>query len=714
MVQPPVHPTAALNAADALVEQARSLHVQGQLAQALDDYRQALALNANHFEALQLAATACLQLGDAPHALEYCDRALRQRPELFFLIGHKATALQQLGRLDEAITEFDRAIRLNPDYRDGFNNRGLCFMASARWALALEDFERALSLKPNAADALMNRGIALSKLKRLPHAQESFEAVIRLYPTMPEPYNNLGNLLLENGEAAQAVELFNHALTLRQPFPEAWINLGNAYRQLGKPAEALQAYEQALRWAPALASAWRAVGLAHKDLYRFEDAVTAFTHALTLDPSDADTLSNRGNAFLELGAPTKALADFQQACSQNPTHAPLWVNCGNAYEALGQLDEAHRCHSQALQLDGDFIEAYSNRGHVELERQNLSAALADFDSALQRQADFGDARWNRALAWLQLGRLAEGFADYEWRWNTERGAGRRFKRHFSQPLWLGQEPLAGQTILVYAEQGLGDTVQFARYVPRLEAMGARVVFEVQRPLVPLMTHHLIGSKALVLAKGQDLPAFDWQVPIVSLPLAFKTQLHSIPAGVPYLSVDAQLGARWRAWLDGVDAARSFRIAIAWKGNTRGRVDRRAFELKHFKAIAQMSGVTLISVQKNEGSEELTDPHLGFTVHSPPEPFDELPFLDTAALMREVDLVITSDTSLTHVAGALGVAALLPLRFASEWRWLMERTDSPWYLHHELIRQPTLGDWDTVFEQIAQNVKRRVEAQRSTR
>jgi len=684
------------------VAEGRQHHLTGQWDQALACYQQVLTTHADHFDAAQLAGTLCLQGGEPQAALHYLNRALAIRPEAFFVWGHRATALLHLERPSEALTDFNHAISLKPDYRDGYNNRGLCHMAMHQWQDALADFDRALSLVPHAPDTLMNQGIVLSKLNRFTQAQVAFEKALALNPNVAEAYSNLGNLHLERGMSAQAIAYFHKALTLRAHYPEAWLNLGNAHRQLEQTSEALAAYQRAVDLAPSWAPAWRALGLAFKDAYRFSDAVTALNKAIELDPEEIDAYINRGNAHMELGRFEAALADFEFARAASPAQAPLWVNCGNAYEALERLDDALACHSMALTLDPEFIEAYSNRGHVQLERLDLPAALADFEAALQRQPEFGDARWNRALAWLQSGRLADGFKEYEWRWHTERGAGRRFRRHFAQPLWLGEGDLRGKTLLVYAEQGLGDTLQFARFIPMLEALGARVIFEVQRPLVPLLSAHLLHSHATVIAKGDALPDFDWQVPIMSLASAFQVDLASVPHSIPYIEADPVRVAKVTSVLN-TRASGRFKIAIAWKGNTRGLVDRRAFALERFKSIAEIPGVELISVQKNEGSEELHQTSLGFQVTTFPEPFDDVPFLDTAAVFRAVDLIITSDTSLTHLAGALGCHTFLPLRFAAEWRWLLDRSDSPWYPNHRLFRQPVLGDWESVFTHMRHHI-----------
>jgi hypothetical protein len=293
-----------------------------------------------------------------------------------------------------------------------------------------------------------------------------------------------------------------------------------------------------------------------------------------------------------------------------------------------------------------------------------------------------------------LGNLKEGWGLYEWRFKSEAYLDTRGE--INGPTWTGKESLKNKTILIHSEQGLGDTIHFCRFISFIQEIGGEVIFQVQKPLINLLRN--LKGVSQIIAKGSILPKYDFQCALMSLPLALKTTIETIPNRIPYIDFDAQLVGKWNNHL-GQDG---YKIAICWQGSTQGKVDvGRSFPLRMFEGISRIKGVRLISLQKNEGVEQLDNLPLGMKVEQLPENFDNGPnaFLDSAAIMKCVDLVITCDTSLTHLAGALGVKAWLPLQFASDWRWMLERDDSPWYPNHRLFRQSELADWTGVFNQM---------------
>lgn len=682
--------------ADTLNE-ARQLHLTGQWAAAFAVYERVLSQHPESFDARQLLGTLCLQLGQPEAAIVHLSHAHALRPQAFFVLGNRGLAFKMLNQLSAALADLDEAIRLNPQYAEGINNRGLVHLSLGQWAESLVDFDNALAINSNALDALSNKGIVLQKLGRLEEACACFKEVVKRQPGMPEAYSNLASIQLERQLPKESLQLLEQALALKPDYIDAMVNLANTYLQLANPLKALEWAQRALQLVPGLATALRASGLSLKELERPREALACFDEVLGQLPNDVDALINRGNTRMALGLFQESLDDFITARRVSPASAPIWVDCANAYEELGDLESALNCLNEAIRLSPTFAEAYSNRGHIHHEKLDMPRAIADFNQALLLNPNLGDAHWNLGLARLHTGELREGFLGYEWRWKTERGAGRRFKREFKQPLWLGDADLSGRAILVYAEQGLGDSIQFARYLPLLNGLGATVIVEVQRALVPLFREHLLGGPYTVIAKGDALPEFDYQIAMLSLPLAFKTDLNSVPAQLPYFTVDGVRQARWRSVL----GESGFKIAIAWKGNTRGLIDKRSFGLQHFAALASLPTVRLISLQKNAGSEELTSLARQFNVEHLNEPFDAPgeAFLDSSAVMSLADLIITSDTSLTHLAGALNRPCFLPLRYASEWRWLTTGSQSPWYPRHRLFRQPAVGDWDSVFADV---------------
>jgi hypothetical protein len=356
------------------------------------------------------------------------------------------------------------------------------------------------------------------------------------------------------------------------------------------------------------------------------------------------------------------------------------------------MDEARASYEEAVRLRPDFAEAISNLGNSLRDLGHLDEAQSRFDEAINLKPDYVDGHWNRALLWLLRSDFARGWPEYEWRWRLRTFPG----KSFPQARWDGGL-LDGKTILLHAEQGLGDTLQFVRYAPLVKRRGGTVVLQVQPPLLQLL-HGAPGIDVLLPEKA-PLPPFDVQAPLLSLPLLMGTDLGSIPADVPYLRADAALVEHWRAELAGLGG---FKIGIAWKGSGKNRTDhQRSFPLAMFETLARVEGVRLVCLQKGAGGEQVRELAGRFAVAELPG-LDEAngPFMDTTAVLSCLDLVMCCDTALGHLAGALGVPCWLALMAVPDWRWLLERDDSPWYPRHRLFRQEKPGDWDVVFRRIA--------------
>ncbi len=357
-----------------------------------------------------------------------------------------------------------------------------------------------------------------------------------------------------------------------------------------------------------------------------------------------------------------------------------------ALAALGRFAEAENCYHEALRLNPRYAEAHNNLASALQALGRHEEALAGYDLALLYQPDSASAHWNRSLAWLQQGDYQRGWPEYEWRWRRDRVVRRRLP---GAP-WDGA-PLDGRTLLIYPEQGLGDQIQFVRYAPLARQQGGRVVVECPPALLGLFAT-CPGIDQLV-AEGTPLPPFDVHVPVMSLPHRLGTTLETIPAAVPYLSADPARVASWAEVLAGIPG---YRVGIAWQGNPRHAWDRhRSIPLARFAPLAQVPGVRLVSLQKGPGVEQLR----GLAERLPVAVLPDGPegtFLDTAAVVSQLDLVVTADTALAHLAGALGVPVWVALSAHSDWRWLRDREDTPWYPSMRLFRQATLGDWPGVF------------------
>ena len=389
---------------------------------------------------------------------------------------------------------------------------------------------------------------------------------------------------------------------------------------------------------------------------------------------------------------------YRQALRSNPEYAQSHNNLGTLHKLQNHLSEALECYQRALEFQPDFAEALNNLGNVLKTQGRFSEAKVCYEQSIRILPDYAQAHYNRSLMDLAAGDFAAGWPEYEWR-----GACPEFpKRSFTQPLWTGF-PLDGRVLLVHAEQGLGDTLHFARYVKRIDARNGKVLFEIPSTLQKLFEQSAFRN---LVVQGATLPDFDMQVPLLSLPGILGTTLETIPAQVPYLAADPALVATWHHDL-GVQPG--YKVGIAWQGSTTFPGDRfRSIPLAHFAPLAQ-PGVELISLQKGPGVEQLAALAGHFGVTDLGDHFDQQhgPFMDTAALMKNLDLVITSDTSIAHLAGALGVPVWVALSVAPDWRWLLEREDSPWYPTMRLFRQTSFDDWQPVFQRMADALARQV-------
>jgi hypothetical protein len=424
-----------------------------------------------------------------------------------------------------------------------------------------------------------------------------------------------------------------------------------------------------------------------------------------LQPNFAEAWNNLGLTLKQQGDLDEPIRCYREALRYQPAYLAAHMNLGNALRQQALLVEAADRYREALRLKPDFAEAYSALGVVFQELGSFDESMDCYEQALTFKQDLAEAHWNRGVLRLLLGDLEQAWPDYEWRWTQTRAT----RRVFSQPLWDGSD-LQGGIILLYTEQGRGDTLQFIRYMPLLKQRGAKVVVECNKSLMPLLAR--VRGIDELLASDSALAAFDVHVAVGSLPGIFHTSLATIPKVVPYLQADALLVRQWQQELresrkaEVESRAPAFSIGICWQGDTAYGADRqRSIPLIHFARLAQMDGIRLISLQKGLGTEQLK-PGQPANLLDLTGRLDESSgaFMDTAAIMANLDLVITSDTAIAHLAGALAVPVWVALPHIPDWRWLLERVDSPWYPTMRLFRQSRAGDWDEVFERIAEELR----------
>ena len=527
--------------------------------------------------------------------------------------------------------------------------------------------------------------MALHRQGQLAAAEKGYARILKSFPDQFDALHLLGLLKLQAGKAGEAQRLITSALKVAPASPDAHANLGLVLGALKRPADALASFDRALALDANHFEALANRGNVLLDLGRNEDALAALDQVLARDPRHLPSRVNRANALVALGRVEEAIGEYDAALALNPNDTKALFNRANALFRAGRYIESLNGFDRLLALSSRHPEGLSSRG---LSLQALGRhqdALGDYAKAITLARDYVDAHFNEALALLTVGEYARGFAEYEWRWKRSIA-----RRSLGKPLWLGEYPLGRKTILLHAEQGLGDTIQFARYAPLLAQGGATVLLEVQPELKDLLSG-LEGVR--VFARGEALPAFDVHCPLGSLPLAFKTTLTTVPVGIPYLGASEERIATWGARLEALPGKR---VALAWAGNPNHINDRnRSIALARLAPLLSMPGVSVVGIQRDVPESDRA-PLAGLT-HLGEELVD---FQDTAAVIALCDLVVTVDTSVAHLAGAMGRPLWVLLPFWPDWRWTLGAERSPWYPDARLYRQGANGDWDAVIARLA--------------
>lgn len=637
-------------AAEALFPTAIAHHQHGRLNEAEAIYRAILGETPDHADSLHLLGVVACQRGDFAAAADLIAQAVRLNADTAAYHSNLGIALRELGRIAEAEEAFRRAVALNPDYAEAFCNLGVALEELNRFTEAEEACRRALALRPNYAEAHLNLGMALKGQARLEEAAACFRQAIALSPRYVKAHCNLGVVLKELEQIDQALLSYGRALMIDRDNAETHLNLSNLLRDEGRFEEALGACLEALRLKPDSPLAHLCVGNALNALGRHDEAVEVYERVIRLKPDFAEAHSNMGNSLKEAGRFDESEAACRTAIDLKPGYPQAHSNLGNVFKEQNRLDDALACYETALALDPDYAQ-----GHV-----------------------------NRGITRMLQGDLQNGWSDYEWRWRLRDWPQKL--RHIDHPRWQG-DAAAGRTLLVWPEQGMGDMINFIRYVPPLLADGWKVVLETPRPLIRLFQG--IGG-ITVVPFGADLPAFDVQCPLMSL-----AGLMPPPPAVPYLAAVPDSLTDWRGRLAALPGRK---VGFAWRGNPDLKRDRnRSLPAQAFAPLMSLPGITPVIVQKDVRDDELaalalSGPHLV----AGPLLGD---FADTAALMAGLDLVISVDTAVCHLAGAIGIPVWTLLEFAPDWRWLLECEDSAWYPSMRLFRQQAPGAWPQVLERL---------------
>ena len=519
--------------------------------------------------------------------------------------------------------------------------------------------------------------------------------IIEKKPNHIKALNLLGIISLQLGEYHVAMTHLKKAIRLNPRNAEAYYHLGVTFHDTGQLDEAITYYRKALRINPAFIPACYNLGVALQNKGYLDEALRYYQKALELNPNFAEVYNNLGTVLKDKGHLDEALLHYQKACELNPNISSVYNNLGVVYQYNGHLDEAAAYYQKALDLNPELFDVLNNLGLVWREKGEIDKAITFFQKSLQINPTYADAHWNLSYAYLLTGNFREGWKEYEWRLKTDEFISRQ--RNFPQPLWDGTME-TGRTILLCAEQGYGDAIQFIRYAPLVSARGLQVIVECQNELA-LFLRNTEGISQ-VFIEGESLPGFDVYCPLLSLPFIFDTTPETIPVTIPYVSADLTLIKKWEAKIQSENSR--IKIGLVWSGNPKYTKDRnRSFSLGLFSPFAEFTDVAFYSLQKGEAATQAKNPLEGIKLIDFTEDIHD--FSDTAAFIENLDLIISVDTAVAHLAGALGKPVWTLLPFVPDWRWMLNREDSPWYPTMRLFRQPSPGDWESVIARLAQEL-----------
>jgi len=566
-------------------------------------------------------------------------------------ILNAAVGQHQSGQLDDAEGGYQKVLELQPDNADAHHLLGIVALQRGAFDSAVESINRAIAIDGTNAAFHGSLADVLGKLERFAEAEVHYTRSIEINPDHFQAYYNLGHLLRVQGKNEQALASYRRAMELVPEFPDACNNVGALLAEMGRLDESIDLLRDAVRRHPDHPAIHNNMGNSLKLAGRLEEAEGAYRRVTELAPGAVEGLRNLAATLKDLGKVQEGEALCRKALGMSADDPLILDTLGNILLADGRVDEA----------------------------------LENYDRALAIRPEFAAAHGNRSMALLLKGDFARGWEEYEWRWQSDTFTSP--KREFPKPLWDGT-PLGGQTILLHTEQGIGDAIQFARYVSLVAERGGKIILACQPELARLF--HTLPGPVRVVTYG-NLPDFDCHAPLLSLPRIVGTRLDTILAEVPYLHTEEELT---RIWAKRIGEGPGPKVGIVWRGNPDQRVNRvRSCPPEFLHALKYVPGIRLFSLQKEAGDDGVPEgfndlsPHLG-------------DYADTAAAIRQLDAVVSICTSVAHLAGALGCPTWIMLAFAADWRWLQEREDSPWYPSVRLVRQQTPGDWAGVVKRVA--------------
>jgi tetratricopeptide (TPR) repeat protein len=627
-------------------------------------------------------------------------------PQLAFLLGKSLEYLRE-SNLEAAEPLLQQALLIEANNPDTLRFLGIIYAQRKDYPQALHYLDAAIKENPGNGMAHSNIGNVLFELSQFEKALNSYDKAIALNSTYAEAWSNKGNALYELGRYEEALVHHDKAITLNPAYAEAWSNKGNALYELERYEEALAHHDKAIAMNPAYAEAWSNKGLVLNKLKDFKNALVHHDKAISLRPLSAKSWVNKGISNSDLDRHQEALASYNQALTLNPVLAEAWTNKGNAIFALGHHKESIEHHQKAIQLKPDYAQAWYNLGISYCALKRFKESIASYDQAIQFKSDYALAYWNKSLVELTIGDLHNGWQNFEARAFISNSPLRA--NYNLIPRLKNLLDVKGKKILIWSEQGLGDSIQFCRYVPELEKLGADITFVTPAGLTELMGS--LSGAIGITDNCNDLSDFAFQTPLMSLPLIFNTEIATISGPTSYLKPNF---AKQKMWGERLLPNHNLRVGLVWSGGfrpdqpeMRAVNERRNIPLKMISRLQHFTNIDFYSLQKGDPAEselERNKSTVWPTNNLHNYVSDLKDFSDTAALISNLDLVISVDTSTAHLAAALGKPTWILNRYDSCWRWLDDRPDSPWYPSVTIYRQKTSGEWGEVLDLVEKDLR----------
>jgi tetratricopeptide (TPR) repeat protein len=675
-----------------LLHSALAHHQRGHLDEAESLYRCVLEQQPHHPDALRLLGVLCRQRGDLDRARQWLERALAVQPQAADTHHDLGLVWFELRRYREAIAQYKNAIQLQREFPEAHYNLGNAYYALRDFENAAAFYQEAADQQPALAEPHFNLGLLEQDRGNDAAAIKHYERGLAIRPDYPEARLNLGLAQSNLGQLDAAASNYLKALELRRDYPEAWLNLGCVRQREGRASEAETCFREAVALQPDSVAARLSLAMALDSLDKLEEAEREARIAVSLAPENPRAHSSLGALLLHKNRREEAIECSNRALQLEPSLVPAHVTIAQALLIQNKLEEAARRSEMVLALEPANVSALTCLGVARTRQRRAWEALIALEKAVTSNPRDSDAMINLAICELLLGRFVSGWKHYEARWTTQMTF--CVPRRFSQPRWQG-ESFAGRTLLLYGEQGFGDTIQFVRYAKYVAERGGRVILECQPSLKTLL--QLAGGIHQVLGYGEPLPPFDLHAPLLSLPAIFQTTVATIPAGVPYLrpaSADSQeLAAR---------SGKRLKVGLVWCGSRSQNHDPRPIPFECLGPILDLDHVAFYSFQTGDAAEQPRQFALAQRVIDVSLLMND--FSATAALLRQLDLVISIDTAFAHLAGALGKTAWVLLPFAPDWRWGLEGETCPWYPTMRLFRQAQFGDWSEPISRVADELR----------